>query len=346
LQYSLDFKIGQMILVGFRGTEVNADSPIIRMIHDYHLGGVWLVDNDSPMGFTIGNIKSPGQVKKLTSDLQQTATSLPLVRSIDAEGGNNIRLKKKYGFLATHSAQSLEERNDLSLTRNQSAQIATTLKDVGINLNFAPVLDLNKNPLNPALGKKERCFSDNPEIVIHHAYQVIQAHQQRGILCCGKHFPGHGSATNDSHLEVVNVSNSWTDDELLPYHFLIKHNMLNLILTAHVFIDKFDNQYPATLSKPILTDLLRTELNYDNVIVSDDMNMGAIHNNYEDERAIELAIHAGVDIILQSNVANYDENVAECIFHIMKKLVKSGKVSERRIDESFERIKKVKKIIS
>jgi len=337
MAYSMDEKIGQMIMVGFRGTEVNQNSQIIHLIKNYHLGGVWLVDNDSPMGHTIGNIQSPGQLQKLIQEMQAVA-EIPLFVSIDAEGGEVIRLKEKYGFPATLSARYLGEQNDLSLTRHQALKIAKTLKQLGFNLNLSPVLDLNKNPNNQALGKKQRCFSYVPNIVIQHATQVIEAHHDQGIICGAKHFPGHGSARDDSHIDFVDVSETWSEDELIPYKELIKKGLVDAVLTAHVSLNRFDSQYPATLSKNIVTDILRKKLKFRGVVVSDDMNMGAIKKNFNYENALELALNAGVDIILQSNVNHYDEKIAEHTIEIIKKLVKSGKVSKKIIDESFKRI--------
>ena len=341
MDYSLDMKIGQMIMTGFRGTEVNQNSQIIHLIKNSHLGGVWLVDNDSPMGHTIGNIESAGQLKKLIQKLQD-ASEVPLFVSIDAEGGEVIRLKEKYGFPATLSAQYLGEQNDLSLTRDQAVNIAKTLKELGFNFNLSPVLDLNKNPNNQALGRKQRCFSDDPYIVIQHATQVIEAHHDQGIICGAKHFPGHGSARDDSHIDSVDVSETWSEDELIPYKELIEKGLVDAVLTAHVSLNRFDSQYPATLSKNIVTGVLREKLKFRGVVVSDDMNMGAIKENFNYENALELALNAGVDIILQSNVNHYDEKITERTIEIIKKLIKLGKVSKEKIDESSQRIVQLK----
>ena len=338
---SLDLKIGQMIMVGFRGTRVDEGSKIIHLIKNVHLGGVWLVDNDGPMGHTIGNIESPGQIKKLIQKLQN-ASEIPLFVSIDAEGGEVIRLKEQYGFPATLSAQYLGEQNDLSLTRQQSLKIAKTLKRLGFNFNLSPVLDLNKNLNNQALGKKQRCFSDDANTVIQHAIRVIEAHHDQGIICAAKHFPGHGSARDDSHVDSVDVSETWSEDELMPYKELIRKGLLDTVLTAHVFLHRFDSRYPATLSKNILTGVLREKLKFHGVIISDDMNMGAIKENFNYENALELALNAGVDIILQSNVNHYDEKIAEHTIEIIKKLVRSGRVNSKIIDESFNRIMELK----
>lgn len=341
MEYTLDQKIGQMVMIGFRGIEVHKDSPIIKAIRDGHLGGVWLTDNDSPMGRTIGNIESPRQLKQLISDLQ-SAAQIPLIVSIDAEGGQVVRLKEKYGFPITFPAFYLGQKNDFQLTYSQSRLIAEILSEAGINFNFSPVLDLNRNPDNPALSMKERCYSADPQIVWQHALKVIEAHHEKGIKCCLKHFPGHGSARHDSHVGFVDVTETWSPDEISVYQKFIERGLADAILTAHVFHKQFDDRYPATLSRNIITGLLREKMGFSGIVISDDMNMGAIKNNYSYEEAVELAIGAGVDIILQSNVDHYQPDVAQNTMAIIKKLVHESRISEERIEQSFQRIKEVK----
>ncbi|MBD3288177.1 glycoside hydrolase family 3 [candidate division KSB1 bacterium] len=342
MSYSIDFKIGQMILVGFRGISVNSASPIVRAIRDFHIGGVWLVDEEGPMRDTIGNVKSAEQVKTLIGDLQGAA-EIPLFITIDAEGGEIIRLKEVYGFPPTYPAQYLGEKDDLEFTYHESSKIARRLKNLGFNVNFSPVVDLNRNPENPALTKKKRCFSDDPQIVQLHAQQVIAAHHEAGIKCCLKHFPGQGSASDDTHLGFTDISDTWRDDEILPFQYLIGSDLADMILMAHVFNKRFDDKYPATLSKKIVTGVLREQLGYDGVVITDDINMRAIRNHYSCEQAIELALNAGVDIIVHANNANYDENMPQCIFQVIRKLVNEKRVSEDRIEEAFQRIMRVKR---
>jgi len=241
----LDVMIGQMIMVGFRGMEVNCDSTIIKHIRKYHIGGVWIVDNENPVDKSKGNIQSAKQLKKLTADLYAAADILPLI-SIDAEGGRVIRLKETYGFPKTYSAQYVGEKDDLEFTRSHSEKIAELLSYNGINLNLAPVVDLFINPNNPALGGKERCYSDDPEKVLMHARQVIKVHHENNILCCLKHFPGHGCSTEDTHIGFVDVTKCWRKTELYPYEKLIKEDLADCILTAHIYNKNFDADYPAT----------------------------------------------------------------------------------------------------
>jgi len=338
---SLDVKIGQMIMVGFRGLDVNDNSPIVRDIIDRHIGGVILFDYDVPTSTPIRNIESPDQLKRLTAKLQ-AASPIPLLIAIDQEGGNVCRLKQRVGFPAMPSAQYLGSTNELSLTRKHADQIAKTLAELGINLNLVPVVDLNINPDNPIIGRLGRSFSADPQVVTSHAAEFIKAHHKYGVLCALKHFPGHGSSTGDSHLGLTDITDTWSSKELIPYENLIGQGLADVIMTAHVYNANLDPNFPATLSKPILTDLLRKQLNYNGIIISDCMQMRAITDHYGFEAAIQAAIEAGVDIILISNNAVFDEDAASYAIAIIKSLIEEGKISPQRINESYRRIKKLK----
>jgi beta-N-acetylhexosaminidase len=338
---SLEVKIGQMLIVGFRGLYVNEKSSIVRDIKRFHLGGVILFDYDMVLKSWKRNIRSPSQVKKLVEKLQK-ASQIPLFIAIDQEGGKIQRLKKKFGFPRTVSAQYLGWRNDLALTYQKAAGIAKTLADVGINFNFAPVVDLNTNPNNPVIGKLKRSFSADPEIVTQHALEFIRAHHDYNVLCALKHFPGHGSSTRDSHLGMVDVTDTWEEIELEPYSEIINAGMADAIMIAHVFNRRYDQNYPATLSKRIVGDVLRSSLRYDGVLVSDDIQMKAITSHYRFEHAIQATLEAGIDIIVIGNNLKHEKNIAARTVAVIKQLIREGKISEKRIDESYRRIQKLK----
>lgn len=338
---TLDEKIGQMLLFGFRGLSVHKDHPILQHIRQRHLGGVVLFDYDLARKSYVRNIESPPQVKTLVRALQ-AASPTPLLIAIDHEGGQITRLKEEYGFPPTVSAQFLGSKNDLALTRKYASAMAQTLSELGINLNLAPVVDLNINPHNPIIGTKERSFSVNPELVTKHALAFIEAHHEKDILCTLKHFPGHGSSTTDSHLGLVDVTNTWSPRELEPYTNIINAGRADVIMTAHVFNARLDPKFPATLSKPTITGILRKKLNYDGVVISDDMQMGAISKEYGFESAIRAAIEAGVDILAFANNVAFEEDIVARAFSLIKKLVMQGKISTERIDKSYQRIKKLK----
>jgi beta-N-acetylhexosaminidase len=338
---SLEVKIGQMLMVGFRGLKVEADQPIVQDIRERHLGSVVLFDYDVPSQTALRNIESPAQVKALISRLQSFAT-IPLLTAIDQEGGRVCRLKEEFGFPPTVSAQYLGRMNDLAFTYEQAILIAKTLSQLGINLNLAPVADLSTNPNNPIAGR-ERSFSASPELATAHAGQFIKAHHTQGVLCTLKHFPGHGSSTADSHLDMVDVTQTWSTAELEPYANIIKAGEADAVMTAHVFNAHLDPTYPATLSKAIITDLLRKTLNYEGVVISDDMQMKAISDHYGFDTAIQAAIEAGVDIIAIANNSVYEEGIGAQTVALIKQLVQEGKVSEARITESYDRIQRLKR---
>jgi len=336
----IDFKIGQMVMVGFRGDDVNSTSIIAKDIRTRHLGGVILFDYDyilkSPR-----NITSPEQLRLLTGKLQGL-TPYPLLIAVDQEGGRVCRLNEINGFESASSAKYLGGVNDLSLTYKQASKIAKQLSQMGINLNFAPVVDLDLNPSNQVIGRLERSFSADPNIVIAHAMKFIEAHHQQGVLCSLKHFPGHGSSFADSHLGFVDVTKTWSPVELKPYEDIIKMGLADTVMTAHVFNANLDANNCTTLSKPIVTGLLRGKIGFDGVVISDCMNMEAIRGNYSFEDAIKRAIDAGVDIILISNNMVYDEDVAARAAATIKGLLKNGQITQDRINESYERVRKLK----
>jgi beta-N-acetylhexosaminidase len=337
----LDFMIGQMLLVGFRGLEVEGEHFILRDIRERHLGGVVLFDYDVPTQQPVRNIRSPSQVKALIASLASAAAT-PLLVAIDQEGGIVARLKERHGFPPSVSHQHLGELNNLETTHQQATLLASTLGGLGINLNLAPVVDLCVNPDNPVIARYERCFSADPQTVAGHALQFIQAHHQQGVLCTLKHYPGHGSSTADSHRGLVDVTDTWSRDELEPYARIIRAGQADAIMTAHVFNARLDDQDPATLSPATITGILRQELNYGGVVISDDMQMGAIARYYGFETAIQKAIQAGVDMLAFANNSVYEEDVAERAIQVIRDLVQAGTISQARIEASYRRIQRLK----
>jgi len=338
---TLEHKIGQMLMVGFRGMDIGEDSPIVEDIRTRNIGGVVLFDYDVPAQSPERNIKSPDQLHDLASDLQQFA-STPLFIAIDQEGGRVARLKPKFGFPTTLSAEYLGSLDMPDSTRYYANRQAALLDSLGFNINFAPVVDLNTNPQNPVIGQLERSYSADPEIVIEHARIVIREHLEHGVVPVLKHFPGHGSAWNDSHKGIADVTDTWEAVELEPYRRLIANDSIPAVMTAHVFNARLDSTYPATLSKPVLTGLLRDSLNYDGIIFSDDMQMDAIRTQYGLETAIEQAINGGIDILVFANNSVYEEDIAGTAIEIIKNLVESGKIERERIDRSYNRILRLK----
>ncbi|MFN8442708.1 MAG: glycoside hydrolase family 3 protein [Caldilineaceae bacterium] len=337
----INLMIGQMVMAGFRGIRA-ADAPtILADIEQRQLGNIVYFEYDVPSQNPVRNVASPAQLKQLSADLQ-AASATPLLIAIDQEGGIVNRLKEKYGFPTSVTAQYLGQQDDLAITRQYATATAKALVAAGINLNLAPVVDLNINPQSPAIGYYERSFGADPDLVTRHALEVIRAHHEQGVLCTLKHFPGHGSASTDSHLDLVDVTKTWQEAELEPYRNLLAAGEVDAILTAHVF-SPLDPENPATLSKATITDVLRGQMGYEGVVITDDMGMGAIVKNYGLASAIERAINAGVDIIaIGNNGYLYIDNIVEQVVTAIQQMVAEGKISPEQIEQSYTRIQRLK----
>lgn len=340
----LDTMIGQMLMAGFRGYSVDKDSPIVQDIRDRHLGGVVLFDYDVELGKPERNIKSPAQVTELNRQLQSFAT-IPLFVAVDQEGGKVQRLKREYGFHATPSAQNICASGEFKV-RTSGYMVGSTLSANGFNLDFAPVVDVNVNPNSPAIGKMGRSFSADPQEVTRCAELFSGELKRSGVLSCLKHFPGHGSAGTDSHMGVTDVTDTWTKAELIPYRKLIAKGIPTMIMTAHIFNANLDPKYPATLSHKIITGILRTELGYDGVVITDDMNMKAITEQFGQKEAIRLTIKAGADILLFGNNLRYDQDITKKAHAAIKQMVNKGTISQQRIEQSYKRIMRLKKTLN
>ena len=336
-------KIGQMLIIGFRGTKIATKSIIGDQIKNLNLGGVILFDYDNPSKSFPRNITSPTQIKELITGLQ-SFSNIPLFISVDAEGGLVNRLKAKYGFIDFPSAQNLGDKNDLSFTEKTANELGQELKGLGFNMDFAPDADVNVNPDNPAIGRLERSFSSDPDEVASQAIAFIKGLHLDNIISAIKHFPGHGSSQSDSHLGLVDVTKTYQQKELIPFQKIIEQDQADMVMTAHIMNTSIDPDYPATLSPLFLQNILRKQLGYKGVIVSDDMQMGAITKNYGFKDAIIKAINAGCDLlILSNNNDSYDEKIASKTIDIIFEAVKDGQIAEKTINESCNRILDLKK---
>lgn len=337
----LEQKIAQMLMVGFRGLTLEKSNYIYRDIQEYRIGGVILFDRDALLKTYGRNIISPAQLQALTASLHALSAS-PLFIAVDQEGGKVARLKESYGFPPTVSAQYLGTLNNPAITRLYADSIGATLAENGLNMNFAPVVDLNINPLSPAIGALERSFSADPAVVTNHARIFVEAHDRSRVASCFKHFPGHGSATVDSHLGFVDVTNTWSAIELEPYRNLINEGNARMVMTAHVFNTKIDPTLPATLSPAFINGMLRQQLGFDGVVVTDDLQMQGLTQFFDYKTIVERSILAGVDIILVSNNLSYDPEITPTTINHVMELVRSGRISEQRIDQSYRRIMALK----
>lgn len=324
---ALRHKIGQMIMVGFWGTEI-PDSLKYDIEHR-NLGGIVTLAN---------NLESPAQIKALTDSLQAFAQT-ELFISVDQEGGIVARLDEQNGYQATTSAYQLGTVfNSETTTRSQARKMAGWLQAAGLNLNLAPVVDVNVNPNSPAIGHYGRSFSSDPVTVYYHASWFIDEFQQSDLITALKHFPGHGSAQDDSHFGFTDVTDTWSRDELIPYEQFINAGYSDMIMSGHLFNANIDSLHPATLSKLTINDLLRDSLGYQGVVVSDAMYMRAIQDNYEFDEAIELAINAGVDILLYTTHIRDEKSLVGTIIDLVEEKVSNGRIAESTINTAYQRI--------
>ena len=328
-------RIARLLVVGFRGLTVAATDPIARSIAVDGLGGVILFDRDEEVGTR--NVASPMQVRRLVADLRALAAERQLIVAIDQEGGLVTRLSPKYGYPAVESQASIGTKG-VTAVRAWANGIAGTLHDAGFNLNFAPVVDLNVNPTNPAIGALHRAFSADPVVVARDAAIEITAHRKRGVRTAMKHFPGLGSASTNTDFGVADVTATWRDVELDPYRDLLGRGLVDVVMAAHVVNGQIDKFGPASLSRATVTDLLRGQLGWEGVVVTDDLGAAAITEAFGFEDAIGLALNAGNDLLLFANQHDYDPELATRVIDAVEHLVGQGTVPESRIDESLARV--------
>lgn len=337
-------QVAQMVMVGFQGTDINNCGEIAQVITNEHIGGIILFEYSAPTKSRPRNIVSVEQTRTLVAELQKLS-QIPLFVAIDEEGGMVSRLKSRYGFLPTVTPQYLGQTNNEDTTRFYARRIAEACRSVGVNVNFAPSVDVNVNPNCPIIGKLGRSFSSDVETVIKHARWFASEHQKANVGCAIKHFPGHGSSLADSHLGLTDVTQTWTRAELKPFETLLAEPNGPMLMTSHIFNAKLDSVYPATLSKPTLS-IVRDSIGYNGVIFSDDMMMNAISKCYGLEEAVFRAIEAGVDVLIFSNnIDEYNPNIAHQVIELIMKMVADGRISKERIAQSVERIMLMKHVI-
>ena len=342
-QTSLRRKLGQMVMVTFVGDSLEKSTASIDTMKSD-------LDNGLVSGTTFftwsNNLLRPSQILHLTNQLQHRS-AVPLLIATDEEGGQVARLGSSNGFGPTPSAYQMGTQvNSESYTRGIAATMAGWFIQTGINVDFAPVVDVNVNPNSPAIGALGRSFSSNPLTVAANAGWFIDEFHKRSLFTTLKHFPGHGSAAADSHLGLVDITKTWADSELTPYRRLLAAGVVDVIMTAHVFNANLDSVYPATLSKKIVTGLLRQSLGYQGVVISDEMSMAAIVNYYGFDDAILLAVQAGIDILLYNkNQDSTGASIARHVVDLLEKKVQDGTIAASRIDESYNRIMMLKQRI-
>ena len=327
-------KVGQLMIIGFDGTTVDAD--LRGMIADYHIGGVILFAR---------NVQSPEQVARLTNELQKIALESGhpgLFIAIDQEGGRVARLTEEKGFTEFPSAMALTATGDPENARRMAAAMAAEIRAVGINVNFAPDLDVNNNPSNPVIGT--RSFSSDPVKVAEYGLAFAQGLQENGVLAFGKHFPGHGDTGVDSHIDLPLVPHDRArldEVELFPFRAAIQADFAGII-SAHVTFPAIEPtpELAATLSRPVLTGLLRDELGHDGLIATDSLEMGALAaHGYPPPVAAALAFAAGADLLL----FNRDHAMHREAFTNLLQTIEDSKVSQEQLNASVRRIVEAKR---
>jgi len=339
----LDEKIGSMLMVGFLGTSAPKNSQICKDIKAYNLAGVILFDVNPVNHSKPKNIATKNQVAKLTEELQACSKDGKLLISVDQEGGRVQRLKSKYGFYGKFpKAKDVRKMSDVSVQTYYN-KMGAELNSVGINYNLAPDVDLAINKKNHVIYKLGRSYGSNPKTVVKYSSIFMNAMHNNGVLTSLKHFPGHGSSLGDTHKGFVDVTKLWKKVELEPYRMLAHSAVIDTVMVAHVFNKKLDAKYPATLSKKTVNGLLRQEFGFEGVVITDDLQMGAIQHKYGLKNTLKLAINAGNDILLFGNQLSVKSMVkTSTLVNTIKSLIKNGTVNIADIEKSNKRLERLK----
>ncbi len=337
---SLERLAGGVLMVGFVGTEAPPGSPICRAIRRYGLGGVILFDRHPSRKGLAKNIRSPKQLKRLTRELRACAPEGRLLIAVDQEGGVVQRLGKRQGFRGDYPRPAVVAKQGRDSATRLYDRMGAELAAAGINYNLAPVVDLALNPRNRVIVGWGRSYGKDPATVVRYASIFIDMMHRHGILTALKHFPGHGSSTGDTHKGFVDVTMQWRPEELEPYRHLIASGRADSVMVAHLFNRRLDSRYPASLSARTVKGLLRQKLGYRGVVITDDLQMGAIARHYSLEETIRLALNAGDDLLLFGNQLDPKKIVSPArLVQMIVTLVKEGKVSCTRLQSAAKRVR-------
>ncbi|MFQ3307621.1 MAG: beta-N-acetylhexosaminidase [Candidatus Midichloriaceae bacterium] len=340
--------IGSMLVFGFRGVTPNDISVqnIYEDISDHNLGGVIL------FGY---NIVYPEQLLKLTNYITQRRKDLFV--AVDQEGGRVQRLNKKKGFIDTISAKRMSKYFSYREAYEKYSLMAREMKTYGINFNLAPCIDLDSDTPSSVIGALERSYGSDVNIITNYAIKFIEAHKEYGILTSLKHFPGHGLSRGDTHKNMVDMTHSANFKlETKPYINIFDSKLHTSVMTSHIINNNLDSRgYPASLSKRMVTDILRNNMNFRGLVITDALEMKAISDNFSVEDVITLAINAGNDMLIFSKNLAISPNSTEKdpwditpneVINIIKSKVLSGEIKKSRIEESCARIYNAKKALN
>ncbi|WP_339251131.1 beta-N-acetylhexosaminidase [Sporosarcina sp. FSL W8-0480] len=326
-EMSVEEKVGQLLVVGMSGKTFNGD--IERLIRQRKVGGIILLGK---------NISTPSGIVQILNESKKAneGNKIPLFLSVDEEGGRVSRVPA--GLKKLPAASLVGQKNNESFAYDTGVYLAELLHAFGYNMNFAPVLDVNSNPQNPVIG--DRSFSSDPQKVASLGMSVRKGMNDNGIISVVKHFPGHGDTHIDSHKSLPVIQKSLQqlqETELVPFEKAIDENV-DMIMVAHILFPELDKEFPSSLSKKIITDLLRNEMHYNGVVITDDLTMGAIVNEYSVAEAAIQSFMAGSDLLLVAG--DYTNQIDT--FDTLVEAVESGIISMERLDESVRRILELK----
>lgn len=326
-------RLGQMLIVGFRGTEVNSQHPVIKNLRELNVGGVILYDEDHLLGTSGRNISSQDQLLQLSSDLISNASTPPII-AVHQDGSMESPLHQLYD---TSDYSDSDFLMDSVKTLNYSRLFAQEFMVLGLNTNFNPRVDLQTSITDKHTG----IISQNSEEVIQQAHIILNEYDAESMFSVLKYFPGYSTSYHASDTSDV-MTDLWNEDFLKPYESLLKERKIGGIMTAHSFNAQIDSTWPGTLSRKTVTGLLRDSLGFDGVIISDDMHKPIITQNYDLETAIEKALNAGVDMLVFGNNYTYDENIAPKVIETIQKLLADGRVSVETVEAALGRIQTLK----
>lgn len=326
---SLDEKIGQMIIVGFNGDNIRSFGfkRVLKKIKQNEISGVILFKK---------NIKDKESLIEMNEKILLSSDTAPFI-AIDNEGG----IVQRYDFIRHKSAKEISKFSE-NEARKHYSNMVNFEKELKINLNFAPCVDLNINKAS-IINKKERSYGDDADTVSKYAKIFIEEHNKENIITSIKHFPGHGSVKGDTHKGFVDATETFSKNEIEPYINLKNYDKLNMVMVSHIFNSNFDKNYPASLSEKTVKGILKDEIGFNGVVVSDDYDMGAILNNYSLKETVVLAVNSGIDLMVFSgNLKRKERNISSKIHKIIKKEIKKGNIKQEDIDNSYIKIMALK----
>ena len=328
-----------MIVIGFDGKSAE-DAGVKAMAGELaagRLGGVMYLKK---------NVASLAAVAKMNAEFRAASPDLPPFITLDQEGGAVERLTKDVGFAEIPNAATIAANNSPEAAETIYAEMAKGIAAQGFTVNFGPVADLNTNPNNQVIAKFGRAYSADPETVIAYDRAFIEGHHKAGLATALKHFPGHGSSTADSHEGFVDITKTWSEDELQPYRELIGEGVVDMVMVGHLYHADYaddDGQTPSSLSARWIDGVLRTDLGFDGVVISDDLEMGAIRDHFTLEQTVVEAVQAGMDILLFSNTGYQRPGLSKEVLAILMEHAETDPAFAKRIEQSYERIVALKR---